>query len=220
MKYLASVLLALCLGCGGVSHPPGKNGTQLSTSSAEVQDYRRAVPKEGFAIEASRGQWWSGSASLAPGETLKLSAIRYEMWPGPRRALDKGVSWISTDPSIATVDDHGVVTAVHLGTTTIFAKCETCPKESILTAYVTPELLTQELLTHGRMQDSVAKSLRTWAAGGAPFAEFPILIRPMPHVLPHFPDQVIYFGPPARPPKFFTWNGEADKVKAETGRDF
>lgn len=54
---------------------------------------------------------------MVPGKTASLSATVY-----PDAATFKGVSWESSDPSVATVDDEGVVTAHSLGSSTITAR--------------------------------------------------------------------------------------------------
>ena len=57
-----------------------------------------------------------GSADLNPGQTADLGgSVTYY----PADATDKGITWTSSDPSVATVDANGVVTAVGNGTTTI-----------------------------------------------------------------------------------------------------
>jgi Bacterial Ig-like domain (group 2) len=148
-------------------------------------------PKEGFMIESARGR--RDMARLNPGATLKLSAIRYEMWPGPRHALDAGVRWISADPSIATVDAHGVVTAVHVGTTEIFAVCDTCPADPV-------RKREAEAMHAGDATELGAELVLH--SPGAPYATFSIFISSRePSVLPHEPhvsplDPGIYLAPP------------------------
>ena len=175
MKYLALVLAAcLCLGCGADSHPAP------------------SPPKEGFMIESARGR--QNSARLNPGATLKLQAIRYEMWPGPRHALDTGVRWMSWDPSIATVDAHGVVTAVHFGMTKIYAICETCPADAVSKGEA-------ENLRRADWVDKRYAELMLHTPG-APVAMFLIVISSRePSVLRHEPrvsplDPGIYRAPP------------------------
>ncbi len=57
-----------------------------------------------------------GKTSVNINETLQLSAA-----PQPATATDKTVRWVSSDPSIATVDENGKVTAVSTGYVTISA---------------------------------------------------------------------------------------------------
>ena len=56
------------------------------------------------------------SLSLSKGETATLVATVM-----PEDATDRSVTWSSSDPSVATVSDDGVVTAVSVGTATITA---------------------------------------------------------------------------------------------------
>ena len=56
------------------------------------------------------------SQTMTVGETIKLNAVI-----SPSNATNKGITWKSNDPSIATVDSNGVVTAKKQGTTLIVA---------------------------------------------------------------------------------------------------
>lgn len=56
------------------------------------------------------------SQTMTVGETVKLNAVI-----SPSNATNKGITWKSNDPSIATVDSNGVVTAKKQGTTLIVA---------------------------------------------------------------------------------------------------
>ncbi|MDE7347325.1 MAG: Ig-like domain-containing protein [Muribaculaceae bacterium] len=119
--------------------------------------------------------------SLTEGETASLTAA-----VAPENATDKTVTWTSSDESVATVSDKGVVTAVKAGTATITAtsangKTATCsvtvaaniiPVESIaiskaelsltegetaaLTATVAPENATDKIVTWSSSDESVA----------------------------------------------------------------
>lgn len=53
---------------------------------------------------------------LLVGDTDKLTAL-----VTPRNAANKTIKWTSSDPSVATVDDNGQITALKEGTTTILA---------------------------------------------------------------------------------------------------
>ncbi|MDE6068516.1 MAG: leucine-rich repeat protein, partial [Treponemataceae bacterium] len=55
--------------------------------------------------------------TLEPGKTMTLTATVL-----PEDADDKMVTWLSDDPSVATVSEDGIVTAVRIGKTTIKAK--------------------------------------------------------------------------------------------------
>lgn len=57
------------------------------------------------------------SAKMIEGENLQLTATVM-----PENATDKTVTWISTKPEVATVDENGVVTAIKAGRATITAK--------------------------------------------------------------------------------------------------
>ncbi len=57
--------------------------------------------------------------ALRTGETLQLSASVQ-----PRNATDGGVLWSTSDPTIATVDEQGVVTAAGGGTVIVYACAE------------------------------------------------------------------------------------------------
>ena len=57
------------------------------------------------------------SATLGSGETLTLAAT-----VSPDNAYDKSLEWTSSDESVATVDQNGVVTAIKSGTAKITAK--------------------------------------------------------------------------------------------------
>lgn len=54
------------------------------------------------------------SLALAPDETAELIAVVV-----PSNAANKSVTWSSGDEAVATVDEHGLVTAVAVGTTNI-----------------------------------------------------------------------------------------------------
>lgn len=59
----------------------------------------------------------SEDVSLEVTETVQLSAE-----VTPENATDKSVSWSSTDPTVASVDDKGLVKALKVGTTTIYVR--------------------------------------------------------------------------------------------------
>ena len=56
------------------------------------------------------------SSDLTEGETLQLAAIMR-----PENATNKAVSWMSSNPNVATVDNNGLVTALSVGSATITA---------------------------------------------------------------------------------------------------
>ena len=55
--------------------------------------------------------------TIVPGKTFQLAA-----WPQPTDAAFRGVTWRSSDSSVASVNSSGLVTAVRNGTATITAK--------------------------------------------------------------------------------------------------
>jgi uncharacterized protein YjdB len=63
-----------------------------------------------------------GSASVAVGETLQLTATPRDA--GGRVLTDRAIVWASDDPAVATVTAAGVVTGVAPGTTAVTAECE------------------------------------------------------------------------------------------------
>ena len=69
------------------------------------------VPVTGVSIEPS-------SAAVAVGKTIQLAAK-----VSPSNADEKGVSWKSSDESIATVSNDGVVSGIAVGNVTITATC-------------------------------------------------------------------------------------------------
>ena len=96
------------------------------------------------------------SATLLEEESLTLTAT-----VAPDNATDKTLTWSSSNPSVATVDNMGKVTAIALGTTTITAtandgsgvsaQCEVTvlPAEYILTAYIDGEVFVTDTLARG-----------------------------------------------------------------------
>ena len=70
------------------------------------------------------------SATLTEGETLTLSAT-----VNPETATNKNVTWSTSDPSVATVD-NGVVTAIKAGTATITVTTEDGGKTATCTVTV------------------------------------------------------------------------------------
>ena len=95
--------------------------TITSTSGGKVKKFNLSVSKvavTGVTLDTT-------SATVLVGNTKTLTAT-----VSPDNAADKSVTWTSTDTSIATVDENGVVTGVATGTATITAtsggKSATC----------------------------------------------------------------------------------------------
>src|SRR5690606_3420014 len=68
-------------------------------------------------LELRRGDLPFEEETIAPGSTLQLNATLFNA-AGTEQNLS-GASWSSTEPSIATVDGNGRVTALQTGTTRI-----------------------------------------------------------------------------------------------------
>ncbi|MEO8633946.1 MAG: Ig-like domain-containing protein [Gemmatimonadales bacterium] len=91
---IASLIGLIVLGEAGCSNPGGPANPDPSTGN---------VPVLGVKVTPQ-------SIQLAIGETQQLSAtVR------PADATDQAVAWESTDPTVATVDSVGRVTAVAVG---------------------------------------------------------------------------------------------------------
>ena len=85
------------------------NGSQTKSSDYEIQVIQQQVKS----IELDKT-----ALSMIEGETYSLKATIK-----PENAFDKTIKWESSVPSVATVSDKGVVTAVKEGTAIITAKC-------------------------------------------------------------------------------------------------
>ena len=70
------------------------------------------------------------------GETLQLSAIVQ-----PENAIDKSITWVSSDDKIATVSETGLITGVAEGDVTISAIATNGVKDEVSIA-ITPETFT------------------------------------------------------------------------------
>ena len=68
------------------------------------------------------------------GGTLELAAVG--------QYLEAGITWTSSDASVATVDASGVVTGIAKGTTTITAECEGFTAEKEVTVYATKVVIS------------------------------------------------------------------------------
>ncbi len=75
--------------------------------------------------------------TLVEGETSSLNAT-----VAPNNATDKSLTWSSSDPAVASVDDEGVVTALSAGTTTIKATAnDGSGKYAACVVTVTPKVI-------------------------------------------------------------------------------
>ncbi len=104
-----------------------------------------------------------GSTSLMPGQTLKVGLeVR------PEEAEDKTVKWSSSDPSVASVDQNGVVTANSAGEATITATSNAAPSvygtmtmnvlgpAPVLPASITLSPAAGEITVNGTLQVTAA----------------------------------------------------------------
>ena len=77
-------------------------GTDISYTTAEIT----VAIVEPTSITINEGSWWT-TIDMVEGDTLRLTAT-----VSPVNATDKTVTWSSGNPSVATVDQTGLVTAV------------------------------------------------------------------------------------------------------------
>ena len=80
-----------------------------TVQSTEIVRPTRDVPGASLSV-------WPGDAALAPGQTLTLEATYDTGTPGGAH-----VTWKTSDSSLATVDDNGLVTAVGPGEVAVTA---------------------------------------------------------------------------------------------------
>ena len=88
------------------------------SGSAAVTVKAKVIPVTGVSLDKT-------SLTLTEGETETLKAT-----VSPDNATDKSVTWSSADPTVATVDDAGKVTAVKAGQTTITVKTKDGGKQA------------------------------------------------------------------------------------------
>ncbi len=101
-----------------------------------------------------------------PAESIELSRYTVELRVGgtfnviatvlPDDTTDPTVTWISSDPSIATVDQGGNITAIALGEATVTASCGDVYAECIVTVVRTP--VTSISLTNSDLVIKVGKT--------------------------------------------------------------
>ncbi len=84
--------------------------------TANTEDGGKTATCKVTVIQAVTGITVSGSAGVAKGKTVKLTAA-----VAPENATNKAVTWKSADDTIARVDANGTVTGVSAGETTITA---------------------------------------------------------------------------------------------------
>ncbi len=94
----------------------------LHVSTSALADYKSTAPWSSFgkfetmSIAVTGITLSQSSVSLTEGESLTLTATVM-----PNNADDQSISWNSSNPSVATVDNTGKVTAIAAGTATITA---------------------------------------------------------------------------------------------------
>ena len=97
----------------------------------------------------------TGSISMLAGSTAKLSAAL-----SPWNLADKSVSWTSSDPTVAAVDENGVVSGLSKGSATITAVSNATPSVS---ASCEVEVTTLAYTLRGALQDEDGNTqLFTW----------------------------------------------------------
>ena len=134
----------------------------LHVPASAINSYKSAAPWSGFgkfrttSIAVERITLSRSSATLTEGETLTLTVM-----VTPDDAADKSISWSSSSPSVATVDNTGKVTAIAPGTATITAtandgsgvsaQCEVTvtPASYVITFLVDGEVILTNTLTRG-----------------------------------------------------------------------
>ena len=134
----------------------------LHVPTSATESYKNTIPWSGFgkfetiSIAVASITLSETSASLTEGESLTFTAT-----VSPNDAKDKSISWSSSAPSVATVDNAGKVTAIAPGTATITAKandssgvsasCEVTvtPASYVITYLIDGEVFLTDTLTRG-----------------------------------------------------------------------
>lgn len=101
-------------------------GVGTTTISAKTQDGVTGICRVTVKQSPSKLSISSTAKTLAEGATLSLS-VTFE----PKTTTEKGLTWTSSNTSVATVDKNGVVTAVSKGEATITAKSTANSKLSV-----------------------------------------------------------------------------------------
>lgn len=79
------------------------DGGYTATAIVTIQDTVVEVPAYNMTLTVNDGAQW---ASIAKGEKLQISATLY-----PTNSTDKILSWTSSNPDVASVDENGLLTA-------------------------------------------------------------------------------------------------------------
>ena len=109
---------------GGTSQPGGNQGgdTEKPGETTPGQDDETQVPLESITMSQT-------AMTMEEGSQKSLYVVYH---PG-YTTEDKTVTWISSNPSVATVDSRGLVTSYAAGTTTITAKVGTKSASCVVT---------------------------------------------------------------------------------------
>ena len=134
----------------------------LHVPAGAIESYKSTTPWSSFgkfetmSIAVEKIILSQSLATLTEGKTLSLTAT-----VSPDDADDKSIFWSSSNPSVATVDNTGMVTALSAGSATITAKvndgsevsasCEVTvtPASYVITFLIDGEVLLTDTLTRG-----------------------------------------------------------------------
>ena len=126
------------------------DGDDESAKSNVVEFTTAAVPVTSITLNAT-------TKSLAKGATFQLTATI-----APTNASNKTITWASSEPTVASVSDNGLITALKTGTATISAKTHN-NKVAECVVTVTAIVKTPTNLT---ASDVTATSVKlTWTKG-------------------------------------------------------
>ena len=150
----------------------GKNKTYWKGTICEILVYDRALSDaELSGISAALTEKYTSTEQPIPvtGIYLTEAGTRLDLYRGDSRALEavvlpmqadeQGIEWTTTDPSVATVNENGVVTAVGLGSAAVVATTRDGGFQTYCTVRVSmreTELLWQDietLVTWAQRQD-------------------------------------------------------------------
>jgi hypothetical protein len=140
--------------------PGGSGGSDGTGGAAEEPDAQPAAPL--LTIEVAPH---APTAMIADLVTFTATLVASD---GTRRAIDHRVTWQSSNPDVATVDAHGVVTAIALGTTTISARLGPLMGAQMLTvapATVERLLISPPAATIGVGETQVFKAIARFSNG-------------------------------------------------------
>ena len=87
----------------------------------------------------------SGQLLLKPGQTIQLKSRVIDK--NNQEILEAKVVWSSENDAVATVDEKGVVTAIDVGVTTIFATYETVQGMRNVTVSIIKKRVLSEMFT-------------------------------------------------------------------------